>query len=294
MRMYKIFGMITFAMLMAWPVAAQVSVELMLNQEKYMQYEPVYARVRLRNYSGQPLVFGKNEKLKGELLLEIELNRRLIQPIESEDFSLIGTVLMPGQTSEFVFRVDKYYKLTKPGHYTMHAYIRHKMLADMFRSRDCMMEITQGVELWKRTVGVPDVLAGGRSEENRTKTMRMRTFSLRVMTEKSTRYYYVVVEDKKRVYCVMRVGKEVSSAPRSQEVDMLSRLHVIVPVASKLYRYLVVNLDGKIEQQEMLKQDRSVPVLRRDPRTGQVTRIGGTEALPGVDYKLQEKGPVQK
>lgn len=277
----------------AFPAFAQVSVELVLNQEKYMQYEPIYARVRLRNYSGQPLVFGQNEKLKGELLMEIEYDRRIVPPVSTEDFSLIGTVLMPGQTSEFVFQVNRYYRITRPGRYTMHAYIRHKMLPSMFRSADCSLEISPGVEIWKRTVGVPDVLAGERTGEARNKGMRLRTFSLRVMEERAIRYYYIIVEDRKRVYGVIRAGREVSSATYSIDVDMLSRLHFIVPVANRLYRYMVINLDGKIEQQEMLKQNREdVPRLMRDSRNGQVTRVGGVEAMPGVDYKAPEPAKV--
>jgi hypothetical protein len=73
---------------------------------------------------------------------------------------------------------------------------------------------------------------------------------------------------------------------------MLSRLHLIVPVASKLFRYMVINLDGKIEQQEMIKRDKSVPMLIRDKKTGQVSRVGGVEAIAGVDYKVPEPKKV--
>ncbi|MBO5688647.1 MAG: hypothetical protein J6S73_01865, partial [Lentisphaeria bacterium] len=150
------------------------------------------------------------------------------------------------------------------------------------------IEITSGVELWRRSVGVPDVLAGTRDVKMNDKPLKMRSFSLRVLEERAVRYYYVVVEDSRKVYGVIRVGREVSSAPRSQEVDMLNRLHLVVPVASRLFRYIVINLDGKIEQQEFIKRDRSVPGLVRDRKSGQVTRVGGVEAVPGVDYKLPD------
>ena len=284
----RILWLTGLMLICALPVAAQVSVELVMNQEKYMQYEPIYARVRLRNYSGQPLVFGKDEKLKGALQLEIVQNRRFVKPIKQEDFSLIGTVLLPGQSEEFVFRVDKYYKLTKVGHYTIHAFVRHAKLKDVFRSADRSIEVTPGVEVWRRTVGVPDVLAGSRAAQTRGGTLKTRSFSLRVLEERAVRHNYVVVEDAKRVYGVICIGKEVSSAPRTQEIDMLNRLHVISPVASRLFRYLVINLDGRIEHQEMLKREQSVPVLVRDGKTGQVSRVGGVEAVAGVDYKLPE------
>ena len=223
-----------------------------------------------------------------ELLLEITRNRRLLTPVSNQDISVIGTVLLPGQSDEFVFRVDRHYKMTQIGHYNIHAYVRHKKLPDVFRSPERSIEITPGVELWRRSVGVPDVLAGTRDVKMNDKPLKMRSFSLRVLEERAVRYYYVVVEDSRKVYGVIRVGREVSSAPRSQEVDMLNRLHLVVPVASRLFRYIVINLDGKIEQQEFIKRDRSVPGLVRDRKSGQVTRVGGVEAVPGVDYKLPD------
>ena len=284
--------LIVLAFMLAFPAAAQVSVELTMTQERYMQYEPVYAKVRLRNYSGQPLVFGQNEQLKGELQLEIVQNKRFVQTLKKNDFSLIGTVLLPGQSDEFVLRLDKYYKLTKPGHYTLHAFVRHAKLKDVFRSADRSIEVTPGVEVWRRSVGVPDVLAGTRGKDERAEALQMRSFSLRVLEERAVRHFYVVVEDAKRVYGVICVGREVSAAPRSQEIDMLNRLHLIVPVASKLFRYVVINLDGRIEQQEMIKRDKTVPVLIRDKKTGQVSRVGGIEAVAGVDYKVPEAKKV--
>lgn len=273
----------------AFPAAANVSVELSLNREKYMQYEPIYVKVRLRNYSGQPLVFGKAEGLQGELQLEIVHNRRLIPPRKKKDFSLIGTVLLPGQSEEFIFRIDQHYKLTKIGNYTIHAYIKHKKLPNVFRSADRYMSVAPGVEVWRKTVGVPDVLAASRSAAGNGETLKMRSFSVRVLEERAVRHYYVVVEDKRMVYGVICVGKEVSSAPRAQEVDMLNRLHMVVPVASRLFRYIVINLDGKIEHQELIKRDKTVPGLVRDRQSGQVSRVGGVEAVAGVDYKLPEQ-----
>lgn len=288
MNIFKSACLSVFIMFCAFSVAAQVAVELTLNQEKYMQYEPIYAKIRLRNYSGRPLVFGKDDKLQGEVQLEITQNRRIIKPLRLEDFSLAGTVLLPGQSEEFVFRVDRYYKMNQVGQYTLHAWVKHKQLPSVCRSAERFIEVSSGVELWRRSVGVPDVLAGTRDISKRESISKMRSFSVRVLEERAVRYYYVVVEDAKRVYGVIRAGREVSSAPRSQEVDMLNRLHIITPVASRLFRYMVVNLDGKIEQQELIKRNKSVPMLVRSRQTGEVTRVGGEEAVPGVDYKMPE------
>ena len=281
----KIFAGIC-AFLMIGSLAAQVSVDLALAQHNYMQYEPIYAKVRLRNYSGKPLVFGKDAKLSGELLLEVEYNRRLIQPVNTGDMSLIGTVLMPGQTLEFIIPVNRYYKLTRPGKYHIHAYVRHAMLKDMFRSRDCVLDVVKGVEVWRRTVGVPDVLNGAPQTPSQSQS---RTFVLRILEENAVKYFYVIIEDSKKVYAVTRMGREVNSENYSAEIDMLSRMHLVVPLASKLYRYAVINQDGKIERQQILKAGKTKPGLLRNPDNGEVRCVGGTEALPGIDYKAPEK-----
>ncbi len=272
---------------LAFPAAAQVSVELALNQYNYMQYEPVYARIRIRNFSGQPLVFGKNEKLKGDLLLHITHRGRLVKPIGQKEFSLVGTVLMPGQTQEFIFPIDRYYCMNFVGEYRVYAYVRHQMMKDTFRSHECVLEITKGVEIWRRTVGIPKVLTGRRKLSEMPQEIDSRAFVLRVMTERASRYYYLLVEDPKRIYAVIRVGREIAMVPYSLNVDMLNRLHLIVPAAPRLFRYMVVNLDGKVEQQEMyMQENKVVPRLVRNKDTGEVTRVGGVAAMPGVDYAV--------
>ncbi|MDY4162467.1 MAG: hypothetical protein SOX97_02655, partial [Sutterella sp.] len=71
--MKRIWGAIAALVLLvvALPAGAQVSMELQLNRSVYMQYEPIFAKLKLRNYSGQPLVFGVADELKGELLFEV-------------------------------------------------------------------------------------------------------------------------------------------------------------------------------------------------------------------------------
>ena len=59
------------ALCAAVTVSAQVAMDLTLNRSIYMQYEPIYACVTLRNDSGRPLIFGRKAELQGFLLFEI-------------------------------------------------------------------------------------------------------------------------------------------------------------------------------------------------------------------------------
>ena len=69
---------------------------------------------------------------------------------------------------------------------------------------------------------------------------------------------------------------------------MLSRLHLLAPVSPKLFRYYVVGLDGRIENTQMYKTDKTTPSLFRQPDTGKVGVVGGAEARVGIDYNEPE------
>ena len=53
------------ALVCAAATFAQVAMDLSLNRTVYMQYEPIYAAVTLRNDSGRALAFGHDPKLQG-------------------------------------------------------------------------------------------------------------------------------------------------------------------------------------------------------------------------------------
>ncbi|NCC94702.1 MAG: hypothetical protein EOM10_15770, partial [Opitutae bacterium] len=61
-------------------VSAQVAMDLTLNRSIYMQYEPIYACVTLRNDSGRPLLFGKRAELQGYVLFEVTDQRGRVVP----------------------------------------------------------------------------------------------------------------------------------------------------------------------------------------------------------------------
>jgi len=247
-----------------------------------MQYEPIFAQVKMRNYSGQPLVFGKDEKLQGELLFDIMLGTDTAIPaIQGKRYALEGTILMPGETKEIVIPLGSLYSMNRLGAYRVHAYVKHAMLKDMFRSNECRFEVNPGVVVWSRKVGIPEIV---RTSEKIDNTIKDRTYSLRMMVENATKYYYLVIEDSNNIYAVLRIGREIGMERYKIEVDMLSRLHILMPISPKIFRYIVVNLNGKPEIDRYMKTTKTIPSLVYDPGTGQVIITGGAEALPGIDY----------
>ena len=72
--MFKLFSRLMVLLLLGLAslgVDAQVTVQLELNQQVFMQFEPIFAKVKIRNFSGHPLVFGANKELSGQISFQI-------------------------------------------------------------------------------------------------------------------------------------------------------------------------------------------------------------------------------
>lgn len=271
---------------LALPASGQIALSLELNRKVYMQYELILAKVTFRNDSGKTMVFGADDRLQGKLFFDLTgPDRDRIAPLPGKQLSLIGFVLGAGETREVIVPVSRYYPIRRLGVYKGHAYITHPLLKEVFRSNDCKFEVNAGVPLFSRTVGQPDVL-----NRKSDKTVEERTYVLKRMMDQDLRYCYLSIEDAKKVYAVMRLGRDFSLERYRCEVDNLSNLHVLLQVMPRIYHYLCINTDGRIEARRFYKNDKRSPSLFRDPATGRVSVVGGLEAIPGVDFEQAESG----
>ena len=95
------------------------------------------------------------------------------------------------------------------------------------------------------------------------------------------------------IYSVIRVGKAVGYEKFTAETDMLSRLHLLMPISPKVFHYLAFSPDGKKFADEYRKTSGTIPMLMRDPDTGIVTLLGGETARAGVDFADPNAGLVR-
>ena len=270
----------------ALPASAQIGIEVSLNRSIYMQYEPVYACVSLRNDSGRPLLFGADPRFQGFVLFDIrDRDGRPVPQRPDSGISVTGLILRPGEIKRMVIPIHKYYDLDRTGRYTVRAFVSHNMLPHEYESQAVRFRIERGVDVWSRTVGVANIDNSKPGEINRT-----RTYTIRTMNENSFKYYYLVVEDDRHVYGVMRVGRVIFSERFSAEVDMLSRIHLLMPISPKVFHYLSFSIEGENVNNSYWKTTNTIPMLYRDPTSGIVSRIGGAEARRGVDFKDPDRG----
>ena len=266
-------------------VFAQVGVGVALNRRSYMLHEQIFACVTLRNDSGRPLIFGSRPELHGFVLFDIRDSRGCPVPrIKDKEISVTGLYLAPGEIKSMVIPLTEYYDLAKADKYKIHAYVGHNVLPGEFRCQDKLFSVSEGVEVWRKSVGKPD-MAGDKAA-----AYDERTYSIRVASDGGYRSYYLQVEDKDFIQAVTLIGHEVSYEKFQVEVDMLSRIHLLMPVSPRVYHYMSFNVNGVNLANSYWKTSGTIPVLYRDPKTGVVTRMGGVEARRGIDYRDPGEG----
>jgi len=269
-------------------VSAQVAMDLTFNRSIYMQYEPIYACVTLRNDSGRPLLFGKRSELQGYVLFEVTDQRgRVVPKRPGAELSVTGLVLEPGQIKRMIVPLNRYYQLDPVGVYRVHAYVSHSQLPAEYKSPELKFYVEPGVTVWKKAVGLPEL-----NEKDPTGVAKERVYNIRSIVENSTKAYYLVIEDDKLIYAVIRVGKAIGYEKFSAEVDMLSRIHLLMPIAPTVFHYLAFSPDGKKFADEYRKTVGTIPMLLRNPDTGLITLIGGETARAGVDFADPNAGLV--
>ncbi len=265
---------------------ARVAANLKMNRFVYMQYDTVLTKIAIRNDSGRPLVFGTDEKLKGEVIFIVEdvASGRRLKPIPGRRVDLTGTVLQAGESKEIVIALSQYFRLNKLGQYRVTAFIRHPSFTQDYQTNDCPFDISNGSLVWTRTLGVPEYLS-----EN-LPPGATRTYSVRLLKENGINNYYLIIEDKKRVYAMYCLGEALGDEKVSCEVDD-SNVHILFAATTKEKKYIVYSINGKKVMEKYYRTSDTAPILVRDKENGLLSVVGGLEvkSLTGYVRDTDEK-----
>ena len=284
-------SLILFCLVSISELKAQLAVSMQLNRNSYILFEHIYAKVTFRNYSGRGLIFGKNKELKGMVTFKIIAPNGKELPI-SKSFdpstALEGTILNPGATTSVILPISLMYNIRDAGQYSISAIVSHPMLTKSYVSDPKVSQngfsVFNGIPVWKRTVGVPDVLNMNSKDKVKTRTVKILNFY-----DNNRKYYALMIEDKKLIYAVVRIAEDLEDELPQIQIDGLSRIHIFIQVSAKIYSYFIYDLNGKLEEHSNYKMSRMVaPVLVRDPKEGSVMVVGGEKAVDGKDFSREE------
>lgn len=269
-------------------LSAQIGLTLGLNRTNYLQYEHVFAKVKLRNYAGSALVFSdSNPAISGNVKFEIYgPDGVLVLPVSNDIQEIKGILLKPGETSEIIVPVTKYYNLNAIGKYRIKAIVSHSSMTSKYQSDEMLFTVQSGITVWKINVGLPSFTEKDVTEANGK--IKTRQYRISTIFDGKNKVLYLIIEDPSRIYALKRIGFEMADKAPHCEVDKLSRLHILQKLTSNVFIYMLFNIDGTRERKEIYKKKDTTPVLVRDPDTGDVVVAGGVPAEVDKDYNETE------
>ena len=246
--------------------AAQVDVELSLDQEQFLPCESLPLAVKISNRSGQQLHLGTEPDW---LTFNVEAVDGFVV-IKNAEVPVTGAFdLETGQLG--IKRVDlqPYFNLTKPGRYRIIATLRIKDWGAQLASAPKGFDVVTGAKLWSQDFGVPSGTNG--APDVRKYTLEQANYL------KNQLRLYVQVSDAAEsvVYRVSGLGPMVSFSHPDSQVNRSGRLCTLWQTGSQTFSYAVVNPDGTVASTDYYDSFFSRPRLTIT-NDGDVAVVGGT------------------
>jgi hypothetical protein len=267
---------LVLAGLTAFRAAAQVSVEITMDQEQFLPSEAVPVAVKITNRSGQQLHLGAAADW-------------LTFSVESTDgFIVIKNAEVP-VTGEFdlessqigIKRVDlqPYFQMGRHGRYKVIATLRIKDWSASVNSAPKTFDVVNGAKLWSQDFGMPGVTNS--QPEVRKFTLEEANY-LRLQLR-----LYVRVSDQSesQVFKVTTLGQMVSFSDPDAKVDRTSQLHVLWQAGAQVFNYALINANGEVVRQAVYNNAGSRPRLVVNEQ-GEVSVAGGTRRMKPEDLPV--------
>ena len=116
----------------------------------------------------------------------------------------------------------------------------------------------------------------------------MRTCSINVLHQTNGELlYYLKIEDDEYVHSIVRLCPKIFGIDPQVEVDALSRIHTLLQILPRLFKYRIFDLNGKLKQETTYLYHATQPRLMLDQEFGMVKVTGGRIAQDGIDYNVK-------
>ena len=278
--------LLLLALISVFTLKSDVVMRLSVPRNYYMQYEPITLSLSLRNSSGQALVFGSEAEFKGYLGIEVtDIHARPIKG-NNNKVDLRGLILKPGVDQSIRINLGKWLDVTRLGTYKIKLFISHPMLKNEYESNAITFEVSAGRIFWSKTFGIPKLDTTKMGEP-----ANQRSYNIKALQDKSDVYLFLFIEDEDKIYSIKKLGMLLGHEHPKSEIDMINRLHILLPLSPKVFQYLVFDWNGQREVNKVYRTSRDIPVLFRNPSTGEVKVVGGEVAHEGVDYTEEKLIP---
>jgi hypothetical protein len=256
MRLPVIVGVLLLSLVAG---TAQVTVDIMLDQEHYLRDESLPVKVRITNRSGRALKLGATADWLNFTVENREGHNvaRLGDLPVKEEFTVESSMVATRTVD-----IAPFFNVGLPGRYTVSAEMKIPEWNQQVSSKPRNFSITRGAPLWEQTVGLPGT--GSAVPE-------LRKYMLQQANVKHlTLYVRITDESEHKTFKLVPVGQMVSFSRPEPQVDKESNLHLLFQSGARSFVYAVVTPAGEI----ILRQRHDYAGTRPTLWSGEDGRIG--------------------
>ena len=251
---------------------AQVSVDVVLDQDQFLPSESVPVAVRITNRSGQTLHFGADANW---LTFSVESADGFVV-VKNSDVPVTGEFdLDSSQMAIKHVDLAPYFVLSQVGRYRIIATVRIKEWNAEIASPPKGFDVINGAKLWSQDFGLP---APAGVTNRAPEVRRYSLIEANYLRSQLRLYVQVSDESETRVFKVSAVGPLVSFSQPEAKLDRLSNLHLLYQSGAQAFTYTVVNPNGDILRREMYDYSNSRPRLGVNDN-GDVIVVGGVHRV---------------
>lgn len=261
--------------------AAQMVVEVTLDQPQFLPGETLMAAVRITNRSGQTLQLGGEADW---LTFTVESRDGLVVSKNGEAPVLGEFTLETAKVATKRVDLAPYFSLTKAGRYRIIATVRIKAWGAQTASSPKDFDIINGSKFWEQDFGVPGSAAPGLPPETRKYAL------LQVTSLRSEIRIYARVSDpsEARLFRVCPLGSMVSFGRPEAQVDSQSQLHVLQQNGARSSLYSVINSDGAVVKRQFYDYLDARPHLKAGA-DGSISVAGGARRITPDDLPEEKR-----
>ena len=266
--MKNLFAAITLFLTSLLPVPAQVTAEVVMNQEHFLLGETVPAAVRVTNRSGQKIKMGEDADW---LTFTIEGRSGLVVAKLSDPPVQGEFTLESGQQGTRRVELSPYFSLDRNGRYQITATVRVKAWDSTITSKPKQFEIINGAQMWSQEFGMPSP----DGVTNRAPDVRKYSLEQANYLRTQLRLYLRITEaEESRIIKVIHIGPMVSISKLDAQIDRANNLHILYQHTAHAYLYTMVTPNGEVVVRQTHEINDSRPKLVGD-ENGKFRVVGG-------------------
>jgi hypothetical protein len=210
------------ALFLGLPAFGQVEIALTVEPVRALLYEPIYAKVVIRNNTGGILPFDAGPG-SARFFFEVERNKNNVVKQNDRAPLFFGIKLVPDGSATNVFNLISLYDMSSRGLYKVRACLEWNNL--LFSSQPVELEMLKGFEIARMIAGVPG------------EQPAMRIYILEYLAQERGEQVYLRIEDanSSTIYGMHKLGYIVRIRKPEMKADEAGNVHVLFQTMAMVF-----------------------------------------------------------